>query len=184
MQKINNQERGNMTKEKRQTLNADKRKVIADVFQSHFEDNSKYKKQHQDAITNYNLMREQAKVKMNDLVRFHQPQEDVDTIRRMIAKYNSNGGELHHDNCFYIENSTPRMDKDYNGNPKEVYDEVHIKFDADCDFLTSYYRDEINAKGIDADYDVRVDHSGKDKSPTYYKAETNVRNYLGFGGRS
>ena len=75
-----------MTKEKRQTLNADKRKVIADVFQSHFEDNSKYKKQHTDAIINYNLMREQAKVKMNDLVRFHQPQEDVDTIRKMISK--------------------------------------------------------------------------------------------------
>jgi hypothetical protein len=85
---LNKIERGNMTKEKRQTLNADKRKVIADVFQSHFEDNSKYKKQHQDAITNYNLMREQAKVKMNDLVRFHQPQEDVDTIRKMIGKYN------------------------------------------------------------------------------------------------
>ena len=68
--KINNQERGKMTKEKSKTLNADKRKVIADVFQSHFEDNSKYKKQHQDAITNYNLMREQAKVKMNDLVDF------------------------------------------------------------------------------------------------------------------
>ena len=74
----NNIERQTMTT-KRQTLNADKRKVIADVFQSHFEDNSKYKKQHTDAITNYNLMREQAKVKMNDLVRFHQPQEDVDT---------------------------------------------------------------------------------------------------------
>ena len=86
---------------KRQTLNADKRKVIADVFQSHFEDNSKYKKHHQDAITNYNLMREQAKVKMNDLVRFHQPQEDVDTIRRMIAKYNSNG-------CLLYTSPSPR----------------------------------------------------------------------------
>ena len=103
---------------KRQTLNTDKRKVIADVFQDHFESNSKYKKQHQDAITNYNLMREQAKIKMNDLVRFHQPQEDVDTIRRMIGKYDSNGGELHHDNCFYVQNPIPRMDKDYNGNPK------------------------------------------------------------------
>jgi hypothetical protein len=180
----NKTERQTMTKEKRQTLNADKRKVIADVFQSHFEDNSKYKKQHQDAITNYNLMREQAKVKMNDLVRFHQPQEDVDTIRRMIQKYSSNGGELHHDNCFYIQNSTPRMDKDYNGNPKEVYDEVHIKFDADCDFLTSYYRDELNAKGLDADYDVRVDHNGKDKNPTYYKSESNVRSYLGYSSRN
>jgi len=29
----NKTERGNMTTEKRQTLNADKRKVIADVFQ-------------------------------------------------------------------------------------------------------------------------------------------------------
>jgi hypothetical protein len=169
---------------KRQTLNADKRKVIADVFQNHFEDNSKYKKQHQDAITNYNLMREQAKVKMNDLVRFHQPQEDVDTIRKMIAKYNSSGGDLHHDNCFYVQSDTPRMDRDYNGNPIEKYDEVQVKFDADCDFLTSYYRDELNAKGLDADYEVRVDHSGKDKNPTYYKAETNVRNHLGFGGRN
>ena len=31
----------NMEKQKRQTLNADKRKVIADIFQQHFEDNSK-----------------------------------------------------------------------------------------------------------------------------------------------
>ncbi len=34
MQKINKQEKGNMTKEKRMTLNAEKRKVIADQFQS------------------------------------------------------------------------------------------------------------------------------------------------------
>ena len=95
----------------------------------------------------------------------------------MIGKYNNSGGDLHHDNCFYVQNSIPRMDKDYNGNPIEKYDEVQVKFDADCEFLTSYYRDELNAKGIDADYDVRVDHSGKDKSPTYYKAETNVRNH-------
>ena len=33
----------NMEKQKRQTLNADKRKVIADIFQQHFEDNSKFK---------------------------------------------------------------------------------------------------------------------------------------------
>ena len=34
----------NMEKQKRITLNAEKRKVIADVFQEHFEDNSKFKK--------------------------------------------------------------------------------------------------------------------------------------------
>jgi acyl-[acyl carrier protein]--UDP-N-acetylglucosamine O-acyltransferase len=77
----------NMEKQKRQTLNADKRKVIADIFQQHFEDNSKYKKQHSEAIERYNNLREQAKVEINGLVRFHQPQEDVDTIRSMINKY-------------------------------------------------------------------------------------------------
>ena len=43
-----------MEKQKRITLNADKRKVIADVFQDHFEKNSKFKKEHQDAISTYN----------------------------------------------------------------------------------------------------------------------------------
>ena len=52
-----------MEKQKRQTLNADKRKVIADIFQQHFEDNSKYKKQHSEAIETYNDMRSVAKVK-------------------------------------------------------------------------------------------------------------------------
>jgi hypothetical protein len=117
----------NMEKQKRQTLNADKRKVIADIFQQHFEDNSKYKKQHSEAIETYNDMRSVAKTKIETLVRFHQPQEDVDTIRSMINKYGErNGGELYHDNCFHVQNSTPRMDTDYNGNPVEKYDDVHI----------------------------------------------------------
>ena len=35
----------------------------------------------------------------------------------------------------------------------------------DKDFLTSYYRDEMKAKGIDADYDVRLgDNLRKKKS--------------------
>ena len=39
-----------MEKKKRITLNAEKRKVIADVFQDHFESNSKFKKAWSDAI--------------------------------------------------------------------------------------------------------------------------------------
>jgi hypothetical protein len=113
-----------MQKEKRITLNADKRKVIADVFQDHFESNSKFKKSWTEAKETYNNMREQAKVKINNLVRFHQPQEDVDTIRSMINKYGDSGGRLYDDNCFHVQNSTPRMDKDYNGNPIEKYDDV------------------------------------------------------------
>jgi hypothetical protein len=174
-----------MEKQKRQTLNADKRKVIADIFQQHFEDNSKYKKQHSEAIETYNEMREKAKVKIEKLVRFHQPQEDVDTIRSMINKYGErNGGELYHDNCFYVQTDTPRMDTDYNGNPVEEYDDVHIKFKADKEFLISYYRDELKSKGLDADYDVRLNDDYGKRNPTYYNAESSIDKYLGFGSRN
>ena len=174
-----------MEKQKRQTLNADKRKVIADIFQQHFEDNSKYKKQHSEAIETYNDMREKAKVKIEKLVRFHQPQEDVDTIRSMINKYGErNGGELYHDNCFYVQTDTPRMDTDYNGNPVEQYDDVHIKFKADKEFLISYYRDELKSKGLDADYDVRLGDDYGKRNPTYYNAESSIDKYLGFGSRN
>ena len=170
-----------MSKEKRQSLNAEKRKVIAEVFQDHFESNSKYKAKHTDAIQTYNDMRSIAKTKIEQLVRFHQPQEDVDTIRSMINKYGErNGGELHHDNCFYVQDATPRMETDYNGNPKEVHDDVHIKFKAEKDFLTSYYRDEIRAKGLDPDYEVRLGDDYGKRSPSYYNSERDIDNYLGY----
>ena len=173
-----------MEKQKRITLNADKRKVIADVFQQHFEDNSKFKKSWQQAKETYNNLREQAKVKINELVRFHQPQEDVDTIRGMISKYGQSGGDLYHDNCFYVQTDTPRIDTDYNDNKVEKYDDVHIKFDSDKEFLTSYYRDEMKAKGIDADYDVRLGDKYEKRNPTYYNSESAVNKYLGYGSRN
>ena len=174
-----------MEKQKRITLNAEKRKVIADVFQNHFEDNSKFKKSWQQAKETYNNLREQAKVKMEVLIREHQPQEDVDTIRSMIKKYGSSGGDLYHDNCFYVTNEKPKIETDYEGNPKEYYEDTHIKFgDMDKDFLTSYYRDEIRAKGIDADYDVRLGDNYEKRNPTYYNSESAVNNFLGFGSRN
>ena len=110
-----------MEKQKRITLNADKRKVIADVFQDHFETNSKFKKSWTEAKETYNNLREQAKVKINELVRFHQPQEDVDTIRGMINKYGErNGGQLYEDNCFHVQSTdTPKLREDYHGDMVE-----------------------------------------------------------------
>ena len=174
----------NMQKQKRITLNAEKRKVIADVFQNHFEDNSKFKKAWQQAKETYNDMRSIAKTKIDVLVRTHQPQEDVDTIRGMISKYGQSGGDLYHDNCFHVQTDTPTMREDYNGNQVEKYDDVHIKFDSDKEFLTSYYRDEMKAKGIDADYDVRLGNNYDKRNPTYYNSESAVNKYLGYGSRN
>ena len=173
-----------MQKQKRITLNADKRKVIADVFQDHFEKNSRYQEQHTDAIATYNKLRTEAKTRMNDLVRFHQPQEDVDTIRTMNSRYGSSGGDLYHDNCFYVQSDKPRIEENYRGEKEEVYDEVHIKFEADKEFLISYYRDEIRAKGLDADYDVRLADNYDKRNPTYYNSESAINKFLGYGSRN
>ena len=175
----------NMEKQKRITLNADKRKVIADVFQQHFEDNSKFKKAWQQAKDKYSEYRTIAKTKMDILVRSHQPQEDVDTIRSMISKYKSAGGDLYHDDCFYVQNEVPKIVEDYDGNKREEHDDVHIKFgDMDKDFLTSWYRDEMKAKGIDADYNVRLGDNYEKRNPTYYNSESQVNKFLGFGSRN
>ena len=98
---INNNQKGNMTKERKITLNAEKRKVIADQFQSFYED--KVKDKLVQAKEQYDLMREKAKEQIEKVVRYHQPQEDVDTIRKMISKYSGAGGELYNDNCFYVQ---------------------------------------------------------------------------------
>ena len=47
--------------EKRLTLNSEKRKAIADVFQNHFEQNSPKFEQHKKAIADYNTARTKMK---------------------------------------------------------------------------------------------------------------------------
>ena len=164
---------------KKLTLNAEKRKAIADVFQQHFESNSKAKEKHQDAIVNYNLIREKAKTEMEKVVRYHQPQEDVDTIRSMINKYGErNGGQLHEDNCFYV--SMPITKVDDEGREYEATDEVHVKFDMNEEFARSYYRDELKSKGLNPDFKLSIEGDYSKRNPKYYADESAVDEYLGF----
>ena len=97
---------------KKITLNAEKRKVIADQFQSFYED--KVKDKLIQAKEQYDIMREKAKEQIEKVVRFHQPQEDVDTIRRMISKYSSSGWELYDDNCFFVQRPIMKVDDEGN----------------------------------------------------------------------
>ena len=169
-----------MQKEKRITLNADKRKVIADQFQSFYED--KVKDKLIQAKEQYDLMREKAKEKINQVVRFHQPQEDVDTIRSMIKKYNRAGGELYEDNCFYVHNPIIKVDDE--GNEYEAQDEVHVRFDMGRNFARAYYRDELKAKGLNPDYKLAINDDYSKRNPKYYNDESAVNTYLGFSNSS
>jgi len=165
-----------MTKEKKITLNSEKRKVIADQFQSFYED--KVKDKLVQAKEQYDIMREKAKVMMEKVVRFHQPQYDVDTIRSMIKKYNRAGGELYEDNCFYIQNPTTKVDDE--GREYTDNQEINVRFDMGRKFARAYYRDELKAKGLNPDYFLSIDNDYSKRNPKYYADETAVNNYLGF----
>ena len=123
-----NKHTGEKMPEKRLTLNSEKRKAIADVFQNHFEQTSPKYELHKKSIADYNTARTKMKVLAETVVRHHQPQEDVDTIRSMIAKYNRSGGELYNDNCFFFT-APPRMETDSDGNKKKSLMKEHVKFD-------------------------------------------------------
>jgi hypothetical protein len=180
MQKTINKERGSMTKEKRLTLNAEKRKVIADQFQSFYED--KVKDKLIQAKEQYDLMREKAKEQIEKVVRFHQPQEDVDTIRRMISKYNRSGGELYEDNCFYVQRPITKVDDE--GREYVSQDEVHVKFSMGRNFARAYYRDELKAKGLNPDFQLSINDDYSKRNPKYYNDESAVNSYLGFQNSS
>jgi len=169
-----------MTKERKITLNAEKRKVIADQFQSFYED--KVKDKLIQAKEQYDLMREKAKVAIDKVVRFHQPQEDVDTIRSMIQKYNRAGGELYEDNCFYVQMPITKVDDQ--GREYDANDEVHVRFDMGRNFARAYYRDEMKAKGLNPDFQLSINDDYSKRNPKYYNDESACNKYLGFSTSS
>ena len=165
--------------EKRLTLNSEKRKAIADVFQTHFELNSPKYELHKKSIADYNEARTKMKVLAETVVRHHQPQEDVDTIRSMIKKYSSSGGQLFDDNCFFFT-APPRIETDDEGKSNQIVDEQHVKFDLGEKFARSYYRDEIKAKGLNPDFHVAIKENYDKRSPSYYTMESQVNKFTGY----
>ena len=170
----------NMEKQRKITLNAEKRKVVGDQFQSFYE--NKVKDKLVQAKQQYDIIREKAKEVINKVVRYHQPQEDVDTIRKMISKYSSSGGDLYEDNCFYIHNPITKVDED----GKEYTDnqEINVRFDMGRKFARAYYRDEMRAKGLNPDYHLSIDNDYSKRNPKYYNDESNCNKFLGWNTSS
>ena len=165
---------------KKITLNADKRKVIADQFKSFYQD--KVKDKLIQAKEQYDTMREKAKVAIERVVRFHQPQEDVDTIRRMTQKYNRAGGELYEDNCFYVQRPITKVDDE--GREYVAQDEIHVRFDMGREFARAYYRYEMKAKGLNPDFKLSINDDYSKRNPKYYNDESACNKFLGFSTSS
>ena len=172
-----------MQKQKRQTLNQEKRNSIANEFQSHWErEDSPVMQKYYEAKETYNQVRQQMKSVVETLVRKHQPQEDIETIREMNKKYGDSGGQLYHDNCFNFRHNYQEVDDQ--GNVQEDYNSVHINFGLDDTRKLgyAYYRDEIKKQGHDADFYYRW--SDEKRNPRYYEQEENIDKFLGYRNSS
>ena len=172
-----------MSKEKRLTLNAEKRNTIANVFQSHWErEDSPVMQNYNKAKENYNHVREQMKKFVEVIVRKYQPEEDIETVRAMNKKYGRSGGELYHDNCFQFRYNYQKVDSD--GNSHDDYDVVHVNFGLDDkrDFGYAYYRNELKAKGFNPDF--LYQWKDEKRNPKYYECEEQCDKFLGYRNSS
>ena len=172
-----------MSKQKRQTLNAEKRNTIADVFQSHWErEDSPVMQNYNKAKENYNHAREQMKKFVEVIVRKYQPEEDIETVRAMNKKYGRSGGELYHDNCFQFRYNYQKVDSD--GEVHDDYDVVHVNFGLDDkrDFGYAYYRNELKAKGFNPDF--LYQWKDEKRNPKYYECEEQCDKFLGYRNSS
>ena len=164
---------------KRLTLNAEKRKAIESVFESHWTDNNKFMSGLQEAKEKYNSMRVKMLSLVSNVVRHHQPQQDVDTIRAMSNKYGSSGGELYHDNCFNFETAI------INDEGERDTDSVRVDFSLDDNhsFARAYYRDELIKANCNPDFTLRWNEDNK-RNPKYYEEEAKCDTWLGFRNSS
>jgi len=166
-------------------LNADKRKSIENVYENFLlTQTNKARKTYDEARAKFDDLYPKVWELVTKVVRSHQPQEDIDTIKSMRAKYNDDGGRIHDDNCFYFINPSTEIDSE--GRQEERTNELHVDMTLDArtsghynnEFAYAYYYDELKQKGLDPDFQLRW--SDERRNPRFYETESQVRNYLGF----
>jgi len=166
-------------------LNAEKRKTLVQHYENHLRSDvsNKFRKSMIEAKKTYDEMKPKVFELAHQVVRGHQPQEDVDTVKAMRAKYGDDGGRIHIDHCFNFIN--PTMEENHYGEREQKLNTVHIDFGlkgtdryADHSFAHAYFYDELKSKGYDADYALKW--GNEKKNPRYYEEESKIDEYLGF----
>jgi len=164
-------------------LNAQKRKSLVEIYESHIRNSeNKMRKAYNKARENFDNLYPKTWELIEKVVRQKQPIEDVETIKSMRAKYGDNGGDIHNDNCFYFTCPSEETYTDYDGNTKtrEKQNEIHLDMTLQGDekFAYAYYYDDLKLHGLNADFEYQW--KGEKRNPTYYNAESEVREFMGF----
>lgn len=158
---------------KKITLNKEKRNVIAQVIEDHFLNRqSKARQEYDQAKNNYDSNVKQFHNLAYEIVRQHQPQVDVDTIKKMRDKYGNSGGDIYNDNCFNF--TTPNIDDE--GRRSKDDKEIHISFDLGWDFANAYFDKEIRGAKLNPFNGYAENRS----TPTVRTMNNEIEKFLGW----
>ena len=163
-------------------LNADLRKKIGGLIQTHFENEKtteleNFKLAKEDITTAYDRAFKTA----TKIVNRAYPKDDVATLQTFKKKYGSACDVVAKDSCFYFANTEIEIAE----NERENNEHFDFKLDANMngrfsqsDFALAYFRDELKSAGLNPE--INIQHQDNRSNPHHTQELDKVKKFLGY----
>jgi len=166
-------------------LNADLRKKIGGLIQTHFENEKtteleNFKLAKEDITTAYDRAFKTA----TKIVNRAYPKDDVATLQTFKKKYGSACDVVAKDSCFYFANTEIKTENQKDDDVAEHFDfklnaTMNGRFD-NMDFGIAYYRDEIKQVGINPEINIQQKAQENWDNPHWTQEKEKIKKFLGF----
>ena len=167
-------------------LNADLRKKIGGLIQTHFENEKtteleNFKLAKEDITTAYDRAFKTA----TKIVNRAYPKDDVATLQTFKKKYGSACDVVAKDSCFYFANTEIETTEN------ETKNNEHFSFNLDAnmsgrfndmDFGIAYFRDELKSAGLNPEINIQQQDNGR--NPHLTQELDKIKKFLGFNDES
>ena len=165
-------------------LNADIRKKIGGLIQSHFENEKTTELENFiSAKEDINVAYDRAFKLATNIVQRAYPKTDVATLQTFKKKYGSACDVVAKDSCFYFANTEMKTVEQKDDDVAEHFDfkmdaSMSGRFDS-IDFGIAYYRNEIKNAGINPEINIQQKAKENWENPNWTQEKDKIRKFLG-----
>jgi len=166
-------------------LNADLRKKIGGLIQTHFENEKtteleNFKLAKEDITTAYDRAFKTA----TKIVNRAYPKDDVATLQTFKKKYGSACDVVAKDSCFYFANTEIKTENQKDDDVAEHFDftlgaGMSGRFDS-MDFCNAYFRNELKGAGINPEITVQNRAQDNNSNPHWTQETDKIKKFLGY----
>ena len=166
-------------------LNADIRKKIGNLIQSHFENEKTTELENFiSAKEDITVAYDRAFKLATKIVQRAYPTSDVATLQAFKKKYGNACDVVAKDSCFYFANTEIKTDTQKDDDVAEHFDfkldaSMNGRFD-NIDFGVAYYRDELKSAGINPEINIQQKAKENWENPNWSQEKEKIRNFLGY----